>query len=98
MHRDVLTKVCVTRHTDFLVTASADGHLKFWKKLRGSIQFVKHFKAHLGPIVDLQSSHDGARVCTLSSDKTLKIYEVGRWMEWVDGWVGHTTLPNQPLR
>ncbi len=33
-------------------------------------------KAHLGPIVDLQSSHDGSRICTLSMDKTLKVYEV----------------------
>ena len=76
MHRDVLTRVCVTPNTDFVVTASADGHLKFWKKLMAGVQFVKHFKAHLGPIVDLQSSHDGSRVCTLSSDKSLKIYEV----------------------
>jgi len=76
MHRDTLTRICVTRNTDFIVTASLDGHLKFWKKLRGGIQFVKHFKAHLGPIVDLQASQDGSRVCTISSDKTLKVYEV----------------------
>ncbi len=74
MHREALTRLCVTPNTDFLVTGSADGHLKFWKKLRGGIQFVKHFKAHLGPIVDLQTSHDGSRVCTLSSDKSLKVY------------------------
>jgi len=34
--------------TDFLVTASCDGHVKFWKKKEGEIEFVKHFRAHLG--------------------------------------------------
>lgn len=31
MHRDVVTHVVVTK-TDFVITASQDGHLKFWKK------------------------------------------------------------------
>lgn len=31
MHRDVVSHVVVTR-TSFLLTASLDGHLKFWKK------------------------------------------------------------------
>ena len=32
MHRDTVTHVRVT-HTDFIITASQDGHIKFWKKL-----------------------------------------------------------------
>lgn len=58
MHRDVVTHVIFTeyRHplywltcrTEFLITASADGHLKFWKKYPVGIEFVKHFRAHLG--------------------------------------------------
>jgi peptidylprolyl isomerase domain and WD repeat-containing protein 1 len=32
MHRDVVTHVLVTP-TDFIITASQDGHIKFWKKL-----------------------------------------------------------------
>jgi hypothetical protein len=78
MHRDVLTHLIVTA-TDFLITASQDGHIKFWKILtpdyikqqqtatnylanknnedkesntnsliNGPIEFVKHFRAHLG--------------------------------------------------
>lgn len=31
MHRDVVSHVVVTK-TDFVITASQDGHLKFWKK------------------------------------------------------------------
>jgi len=34
--------------TDFIVTASQDGHVKFWKKLENDVEFVKHFRAHLG--------------------------------------------------
>ena len=34
--------------TDFLVTASCDGHVKFWKKTEEGIEFVKHYRGHLG--------------------------------------------------
>ena len=79
MHRDVVTHVLVTP-TDFLISASQDGHIKFWKILTADylkeqqtksrselskandddeqqatnsffdcpIEFVKHFRAHLG--------------------------------------------------
>ena len=36
--------------TDFLVTASCDGHVKFWKKTEEGIEFVKHFRSHLGTV------------------------------------------------
>ena len=34
-----------------MLTASADGHVKFWKKKEEDVEFVKHFKAHLGTYV-----------------------------------------------
>lgn len=35
--------------TDFVITASQDGHVKFWKKNEDEgIEFVKHFRSHLG--------------------------------------------------
>lgn len=36
--------------TDFAITASKDGHIKFWKKMPQGVEFVKHFYAHLGKI------------------------------------------------
>lgn len=33
MHRDVLSHVAVLSATHFVITASIDGHLKFWKKM-----------------------------------------------------------------
>lgn len=46
MHRDVITHLVVTK-TDFVITASIDGHIKFWKKMEEGIEFVKHFRSHL---------------------------------------------------
>lgn len=42
MHRDVVTHIVVTK-TDFVITASQDGHLKFWKKQvkHGTLMLLK---------------------------------------------------------
>lgn len=57
MHRDVLSHVLMTPGgTDFLVTASQDGHLKFWKKMPEGIEFVKHYHSHLEAIHDVAVS------------------------------------------
>lgn len=47
MHRDIITH-CLVTATDFVITASCDGHIKFWKKMEVGIEFVKHFRSHLG--------------------------------------------------
>ncbi|XP_031622174.1 peptidylprolyl isomerase domain and WD repeat-containing protein 1 [Contarinia nasturtii] len=75
MHRDVITHVVVTK-TDFIVTASIDGHLKFWKKMEDGIEFVKHFRSHLSPINALAVNVNGTYLCTASSDKSVKIFDV----------------------
>ena len=50
MHRDTVTHVAVAPETDFFVTGSVDGHLKFWKKRAEGVEFAKHFRAHLGGV------------------------------------------------
>lgn len=47
MHRDNVTHTAVSRK-DFIITASKDGHVKFWKKKPEGVEFVKHFRAHVG--------------------------------------------------
>ena len=64
MHRDNVTHVVVTPRSQFVVTASSDGHLKFWKIIPGGLDFVKHYKAHLSPIMSVAASADGSRLCT----------------------------------
>ena len=40
----------VAASTDFFITGSTDGHLKFWKKQETGIEFVKHYRSHLGAV------------------------------------------------
>jgi peptidylprolyl isomerase domain and WD repeat-containing protein 1 len=75
MHRDVITHVMVTK-TDFVITASIDGHIKFWKKQSIGIEFVKHFRTHLGPITDLCANTTGTLLASISTDKTLKVFDI----------------------
>ncbi|KAG0602485.1 hypothetical protein M758_10G017100 [Ceratodon purpureus] len=75
MHRDVVTHLAVSS-ADFFITGSCDGHIKFWKKKGMGIEFVKHFRSHLGPICGLAVSADGLLCCTISDDKAVKIYDV----------------------
>ena len=53
MHRDTVTDVAAARSAEFFISASHDGHLKFWKKRPEGVEFAKHFRAHLGPITGI---------------------------------------------
>lgn len=80
MHRDTLARVNVTPHpTNFVITASVDGHVKFWKKQEEGIEFVKHYRAHLGPVVGTSVSADGALYASISSDGTVKVFDVANF-------------------
>ncbi|KAH7815323.1 putative peptidylprolyl isomerase domain and wd repeat-containing protein 1 [Monocercomonoides exilis] len=74
-HRDILSNLVLTSG-HFLITASQDGFIKFWRKLPLKLEFVKTFKAHLGPITGLSCSSNGATLVSCSTDKTLKIFDV----------------------
>jgi peptidylprolyl isomerase domain and WD repeat-containing protein 1 len=76
MHRDVVSHVVVARSCEFIVTASEDGHVKFWRKMQDSIEFVKHFHAHLEPIHSMVISPDGQKLLTTSNDQMLKIFDI----------------------
>ncbi|XP_059175917.1 peptidylprolyl isomerase domain and WD repeat-containing protein 1-like [Physella acuta] len=76
MHRDVINHVAVSK-TGFIITASCDGHVKFWKKsVESGIEFVKHFRSHLGTVEDLAMSANGELCATVSSDKNAKVFDV----------------------
>lgn len=76
MHVDTISHVIVTPTTDFLITASVDGAVKFWKKTAGGIEFVKHFKAHKTSIEHVASSADGSLLATAAKDRSVKIFDV----------------------
>ena len=75
MHRDVVIRTRVSN--EFVVTASVDGHVKFWKKRQIGVEFVKHFRAHLGNISDIAVNHNGSLLATASDeDCHVKVFDV----------------------
>jgi peptidylprolyl isomerase domain and WD repeat-containing protein 1 len=76
MHREQLCFTTLTPHTDFLITSSIDGVVKFWKKDFGGIEFVKEFRAHTGEIRSVSASADGRSFATAGADNTVKIFDV----------------------
>lgn len=76
MHKDQLSFVTVTPFTDFLITSSVDGVVKFWKKVAVGIESVKEFRAHIGEIKSVSVSQDGRSFATAGADKTIKFFDV----------------------
>nr|XP_039258573.1 peptidylprolyl isomerase domain and WD repeat-containing protein 1-like [Styela clava] len=75
MHRDALTHVAVAK-SDFIITTSIDGHVKFWKKKEIGIEFVKHFRAHLKAITCMAVNCGGELMCTVAEDQAMKVFDV----------------------
>lgn len=76
MHKDQLSFVTITPYTDFLITSSTDGVVKFWKKVAVGIEFVKEFRAHIGEIKSVGVSADGRSFATAGADKSVKIFDI----------------------
>lgn len=76
MHREQLCFSTFTPFTDFLITSSIDGVVKFWKKDFGGVEFVKEFRAHNGEIRSVSVSADGRSFATAGADNTVKIFDV----------------------
>lgn len=76
MHKDQLSFVTMSPYTDFLLTSSIDGVVKFWKKMAVGVEFVKEFRAHIGEIRSTSVSADGRSFATVGADKTVKIFDV----------------------
>lgn len=76
MHKEQLSFVTMTPLTDFLITSSVDGYVKFWKKGSEGVEFVKEFRAHNGEIKSVSVSADGRSFATAGADKTIKIFDV----------------------
>ena len=76
MHKEQLSFVTITPLTDFVITSSVDGYVKFWKKVSEGLDFVKEFRAHPGDIKSVSVSADGRSFATAGADKTIKIFDV----------------------
>ncbi|KAL3963945.1 hypothetical protein ACCO45_000949 [Purpureocillium lilacinum] len=76
MHKDQLLFATWTPLTEFLITCSVDGVVKFWKKIAQGIEFVKQFQAHNGEITSVSVSRDGRSFATVGTDDSIKIFDV----------------------
>ncbi|KAK3044882.1 hypothetical protein LTS18_015160, partial [Coniosporium uncinatum] len=76
MHKEQLCFTVFTPFTDFLITCSVDGSVKFWKKVYGGTEFVKEFRAHTGEIKSVSVSADGRSFATAGADNSIKIFDV----------------------
>ncbi|KAJ9114892.1 hypothetical protein QFC20_001264 [Naganishia adeliensis] len=75
MHRDQINFVTMTK-TNFLITTSLDGHVKLWKKQEESIEFVKHYRASLSPIVGVSTDSEGKVFATVSEKGEGRVFDV----------------------
>ncbi|KAI4591503.1 hypothetical protein KJ359_013291 [Pestalotiopsis sp. 9143b] len=73
MHKEQLAFVTVTPLTEFIITSSTDGVVKFWKKVASGIEFVKEFKAHVGEIRSVSVSQDGRSFATNARAKSTPV-------------------------
>ena len=65
MHKEQLSTVTVAPSpADFVITASIDGAVKFWKNTSVGIEFAKEYKAHEGLIQATAVSADGSLYAT----------------------------------
>jgi peptidylprolyl isomerase domain and WD repeat-containing protein 1 len=77
MHREFVDNIVSATETDFVLTTSLEGNIKFWKKQYVGIEFVKQFKAHQGKISGISVSKSGLYLCTCSfKDELIKIFDV----------------------
>lgn len=80
MHKTNVTVVKVQpQGGQFIVSGSSDGYVKFWRKTTeaGQIEFVKQYRAHAdAPVVDAVFSSDGRSLAVISTEKTVKIFDV----------------------
>ena len=76
MHKTDVCFTVFTPNTNFLITASVDGVVKFWKKVAETVEFVKEFKAHEGAVRSISVSYDGKLLATAGPDKLVKLFDV----------------------
>lgn len=99
MHKEQLSFVTMTPFTDFLITSSIDGVVKFWKKVAVGIEAVKEFRAHIGEIKSVTVSQDGRSFATAGVDKTIKIFDVVTFGTCAtERHIGDYELAHSPIR
>jgi hypothetical protein len=56
-----------------------------WKKQETGIEFVKHYRAHMMPIVGASASADGELFASIAEDESAKVFDVVNFGASEDG-------------
>eukprot|EP00484_Ammonia_sp_Unknown_P030863 CAMPEP_0197052008 /NCGR_PEP_ID=MMETSP1384-20130603/26547_1 /TAXON_ID=29189 /ORGANISM="Ammonia sp." /LENGTH=701 /DNA_ID=CAMNT_0042484649 /DNA_START=38 /DNA_END=2143 /DNA_ORIENTATION=- len=107
MHRKTITHIEMARNYDFLITASIDGVIKFWKKTEIGIEFVKEYQGHSDYVQCMDISLDGTLLITIGNDRHCCIFDVVTFdmitrlsLSYFVGdccWIKNTTKHNIPM-
>eukprot|EP01084_Bolivina_argentea_P230657 389121_1 len=76
MHKTTVNRMAMAPNYDFLITASTDGIIKFWKKNEIGIEFVKQYRAHCDAIECLEVSLDGTLLISIGNDKRCCVFDI----------------------
>lgn len=86
MHAQTLTAVVTSTKYGYVVSASQDGTVKFWKRLEVDgepvegqhpcLEFAKSFTAHAGPVLALAMDPDEGVCASVGADNVIKFYDV----------------------
>ena len=78
MHKAVVTHVIACVSTEFIVSVSFDGVVKFWKKQFEGIEFVKAISTS-SRILDCSLSPDGSEIAMITSARHMLLFDVGNF-------------------
>ena len=80
LHRSIITQIAVSSKHDYILSASEDGIVKFWKRTPSSqkcLEFIKSYLAHVGPILTMiTSANGGDHAASIGMDGCIKFYDV----------------------
>lgn len=77
MHKDVLNHIISLPKSNFIITASKDGIVKFWRKIFLGIDYVKQYKVFNSSIKDIKcSNNQNYLICISELDKNIKLLDV----------------------
>jgi len=87
LHRSIISHVVYSPKHDYILSASKDGVVKFWKRMPSSydgdggkcLEFIKSYLAHVGPIIKLVISSEGNGgdyAASIGVDGCIKFYDV----------------------
>ncbi|KAL2312428.1 WD repeat containing cyclophilin family peptidyl-prolyl cis-trans isomerase Cyp9 [Schizosaccharomyces pombe] len=75
MHNAEIYK-CFPTKSNYILSVSYDGYVKFWHKTPNGVEYIKEFHAHNAMLLSAELSQDERLFITGADDKSLKVFDV----------------------